>query len=72
MAKKHIHTAGLTGKELEKQIKRMKISKVIFNEDCFKSIKTLNNYLIKNKEEECYYGNRSNVRRIKRKSTERP
>ena len=28
MAKKHIHTAGLTGKELEKQIKRMKISKV--------------------------------------------
>ena len=28
MAKKRIHTAGLTGKELEKQIKRMKISKV--------------------------------------------
>ena len=50
----------------------MKISKVIFNEDCFKSIKTLNNYLIKKKEEECYYGNRSNVRRIKRKGTERP
>ena len=67
-----VHPCGL-GKSKARDISAcMKISKVIFNEDCFKSIKTLNNYLIKKKEEECYYGNRSNVRRIKRKGTERP